>query len=310
MNILNEFRPEKLEEIIGNKSAVSIINKNLKSKVPPQTYMIVGPTGSGKTTLARIIANLLGGEETDIHEVQLRGIDDTRALRDSLGTVPMFGNAKIYILDELHHLTKDGQNDLLKPFEEPPTHVYFILTTTEPNKIIKTIQSRCVKIKTEKLSEEESLELLRKIAEDDQITLSNELEGAIIKKAEGLPRAIITNYAATRGIDNIREALKILTLTSDDNSELIELIRKVVYKSKSWEEVAKLLESLEEDPETVRIVFCNWLRKAMLGSNVQKAGLYARMLNNFLSPYYVEATGKSNLVHDVFLAFTSRFRRS
>jgi DNA polymerase III gamma/tau subunit len=303
MNILNEFRPSTLEKVIGNKSACSVIKENLNRPVAPHIYMITGPTGSGKTTLARIIASTLCSSETDINEVQLRGIDDTRALREELVIAPLWSYNKVYILDELHHLTKDGQNDLLKPFEEPPKHVYFVLTTTEPQKVIKTIQSRCVKIKTSKLNTDEAKELLNRI----DSSLDKEIVDIIIEKADGLPRDIITGYAAVAGIDDVREVYKTLSIFPDDDPEIIELIRKVVYQSKSWEEVAGILDKIEAEPETIRIVFCNWLRKALLNNNVQKAGVYARMLANFLDPYY-NTTSKAQLAHDVFLAFVSRFR--
>lgn len=306
MNLLNKFRPSTIEEVIGNKTACNVIKKNISSKTPPHTYMIIGPTGSGKTTLARIIASLLGGEKFDVCEMQLRGIDDARALRDEIGTVPMFGKSKIYILDEIHHLTKDGQNDLLKPFEEPPAHVYFIINTTEPKKIIKTIQSRCVKIKTEPLSESESIELLRRISDTK---LNKEVEDAIAKKSEGLPRNIITNYGAVRGLSDPRTIFKTLSIVPEDDEEVIELIRKVVYKSKSWEEVSKYLSKMDVEPETIRIIFCNWLQKAILGAAAPRAMSYARMLGFFLTPYHYSQTAKSNLTHDILLAFSSRFKR-
>jgi len=140
------YRPEKFDEVIGQDHIVKAIGGALKAGKVSHAYLLCGPRGTGKTTIARIIASELGSSVNDIYELDAasnRGIDDVRSIRDSVGTLPFDSKYKIYILDEVHMFTKDAWNALLKTIEEPPKHVIFILATTELEKVPDTIVSRC-----------------------------------------------------------------------------------------------------------------------------------------------------------------------
>lgn len=144
--LYRKYRPEKWEEVIGQDHIVKAISGSLKLGKVAHAYLLCGPRGTGKTTVARIIATELGTSVNDIYEMDAasnRGIDDVRSIRENVRTLPFDSKYKVYILDEVHMFTKDAWNALLKTIEEPPEHVIFILATTELEKIPETIVSRC-----------------------------------------------------------------------------------------------------------------------------------------------------------------------
>ncbi len=144
--LYRKYRPEKFADVIGQDHIVRAISGALDAGKVAHAYLLCGPRGTGKTTIARIIARELGTSPNDVYEMDAasnRGIDDIREIRESVNTMPFDSKYKIYILDEVHMFTKDAWNALLKTIEEPPAHVIFILATTELDKVPDTIVSRC-----------------------------------------------------------------------------------------------------------------------------------------------------------------------
>jgi DNA polymerase-3 subunit gamma/tau len=139
-------RPSRWSEVIGQDHVVDALKESIASKRTAHAYLFSGTRGTGKTTVARILAKELKTADEDISEIDAasnRGIDDIRALREHVAVLPFSSPYKVYIIDEVHMLSKDAWNALLKTLEEPPAHVVFILATTELNKVPDTIISRC-----------------------------------------------------------------------------------------------------------------------------------------------------------------------
>ncbi len=145
-SLYRKYRPNTFAELLGQDSIVSSLEKIVASRKPSHAYLFTGSRGTGKTSTARIFARALGVDEIDIYEIDAasyRKVEDARQLREEVFTVPVLSPYKVYILDEVHMLTKDSFNTLLKVLEEPPAHVIFILATTEIDKVLDTIISRC-----------------------------------------------------------------------------------------------------------------------------------------------------------------------
>lgn len=144
--LYRKYRPDSFDDVVGQDHVVKAISGGLKAGKVAHAYLLCGPRGIGKTTVARIIARELGTSINDIYEMDAasnRGIDDIRDINENVRTLPFDSKYKIYILDEVHMFTKEAWNALLKTIEEPPEHVIFILATTEIEKVPETIVSRC-----------------------------------------------------------------------------------------------------------------------------------------------------------------------
>jgi DNA polymerase-3 subunit gamma/tau len=144
--LYRKYRPQAFDEVCGQEEILRILEQSIKSKNISHAYLFSGGRGTGKTTIARIFASAIGATSTDVYEMDAasnRGIDDVRLLREAVATMPFESPYKVYIIDEVHMLTKEAFNALLKTLEEPPEHVVFILATTDREKVPETIISRC-----------------------------------------------------------------------------------------------------------------------------------------------------------------------
>lgn len=144
--LYRKYRPTKFSEVIGQEHVVKVLEAEASSGDISHAYLFAGTRGTGKTSVARIFASAIGTSKNDIYEIDAASntsVDDIRSLNESVFTLPFESKYKVYILDEVHMLSKSASNALLKTLEEPPAHVVFILATTETHKIPETVLSRC-----------------------------------------------------------------------------------------------------------------------------------------------------------------------
>jgi DNA polymerase-3 subunit gamma/tau len=172
-----KYRPQKFEELFGLESVTKALTTQLKKNQVGHAYLFAGPRGTGKTTVARILAREVGCRGMDLIEIDAasnRGIDDVRRLREGIGLAPSGGPKKVYIIDEAHMLTREAFNALLKTLEEPPAHAILILATTEPQKIPETVRSRCQRFDFGRASTKDIVRKLKFIAQKEKAQASDE----------------------------------------------------------------------------------------------------------------------------------------
>ncbi|MEJ0002110.1 MAG: DNA polymerase III subunit gamma/tau [bacterium] len=174
--LYRKYRPKNFAEVKGQEQVVSVLESSIKNDKVSHAYLFVGSRGTGKTSVARIFAEAIGVGANDLYEIDAasnRGIEDIRTLRDGVRVLPFDSKYKVYIIDEVHMLSKDAWGALLKTLEEPPKHVIFILATTELHKVPETIISRCQVFNFKKPSDV----ILKDIATDIARAEGYELDG-------------------------------------------------------------------------------------------------------------------------------------
>jgi DNA polymerase-3 subunit gamma/tau len=174
--LYRKYRPQKFKEIVGQDHIVSSLSDSIETKRIAHAYLFSGSRGTGKTSTARILAQALKTATDDIYEIDAasnRGIDDIRHLREHVSVLPFTSPFKVYIIDEVHMLSKDAWNALLKTLEEPPTHVIFILATTELEKVPDTIISRCQTFVFHKPSREVLRKEIMRISKEEGFELDH-----------------------------------------------------------------------------------------------------------------------------------------
>ena len=289
-----DYRPKELDDVVGNKETIKKIKAMFgrESKDYPHSIMFTGPSGCGKTTFARILKNMVGCQDEDFIEMNVsntRGIDAARAIINTMNFLPT-GDARVYLLDEIHQGTSSLQNSLLKALEDTPKHVYFILCTTDPQKIIATIKNRCSIFQVEKLSEEQIKTLLNKVLDSEGVDdIPEEAIEKIAEISEGCPRQalVILDQVIDLDPDEIKDAIKNLSIS--ENPQVIDLCRALTKKAQ-WSDIAKILKDLKEDPERVRQAIIGYARACILNNNPDPEPIFALIFECFREPNFYNGT--------------------
>ena len=275
-----EYRPETFDEFIGNDALV----RNIKGVLNrTQTFLFHGMRGCGKTTLARLIAKELQIDKMDVYEIDAAdktSVDDARQLKATAFLSPLAGKKKIYIIDECHRLSGNAMDSLLKIFEEPPKFCYFVLCTTEPEKVSATIKSRCKSYEVKPIDDENALRLIDWICTEEKIVMSSKIKQIIIDECNGIPREIVIAVDMLRAITDVAEAEALIT--NKTNPKVIDLCRALLKKEK-WKIIADILKELNEDPESIRYAVLGYMSSVLLnGDNKQAPFVISSFSESFI----------------------------
>jgi len=228
MSLYRKYRPQIFADVVGQDHIVTTLEQAASQDKLAHAYLFAGSRGTGKTSVARILAKIImardiedealqkqiitsveNGSIVDLLEIDAasnRGIDDIRDIVEKIQFSPVVAKSKVYIIDEVHMLTKEAFNALLKTLEEPPPYAYFILATTEINKIPTTIQSRCQCFPFRRIREDDIIRRLQYISDQEHITIDREALRAVASYVEGGLRDAISLLDQMRTLDKITQA--------------------------------------------------------------------------------------------------------
>lgn len=267
--LYHRYRPKKLTDVVGQDSALKVLNGYIKSKQIPHAILFVGPSGCGKTTLARILKNQLVCHDMDFEEVNCAAIESPieaiRNIQQRMGLAPVAGPVRVWLLDEVQALSRAGfaQQALLKMLEDVPKHCYFFLATTDPGKVIPTIRNRCTEIALKSISTRDLGGLISAIITKEKIKVSEEVMDRVIETADGSARKALVLLESVIRIEGEEEQLEAVH-ASDSRRQAIDLCRALMNPTVTWPEVAKILREVQEEAETIRHIMLGYMSSVML----------------------------------------------
>ena len=283
--LYNDYRPKTLEEVFGHKEIKESLKSLFKEKAFPHAFLFSGPSGTGKTTFARIMANMLnaGSDIIEINIANTNGVDFIRELNEVARRSPLLGNNKVFILDEVQQLTKEGQNCLLKLLEDSPKYSYFILCTTDQQKLLPTIKNRCLSYTLKALSNKDIESILVYVTTLEKLVISEDVLNLLVYKSSGCPRKALVML---NQVKDIKDFDKICTLLADEleqEQDIIELCRLIIKRPRTdWKNVVKTYENINIESEQMRIVIAGYLAACL--KKADSPSIYAEKLELFLSP--------------------------
>jgi DNA polymerase III subunit gamma/tau len=250
--LYRKYRSKKLSEIVGQEHITATLQNALKNGSLSHAYLFTGPRGVGKTSIARILAHEINSFEYDESATHLdiieidaasnRRIDEIRQLREKVNNAPASGKFKVYIIDEVHMLTKEAFNALLKTLEEPPAHAVFILATTESHKLPETIISRTQKFTFRPIPQSKAIEHLRMIAASEKIKISDEALALIASHGDGSFRDSISLLDQVSSISKDITAEQVQSMLGIPPSEVISDLLNIVFSGNT----ADLIEHMHD----------------------------------------------------------------
>lgn len=288
--LTEKYRPSKFDDLLGQDGVAESV-RNILDKGTARAFLFEGPSGTGKTTLGRMIAHHLKADARNVLEFDAAshsGVDAIKEMMAPLRMVPMGTNkARVVIIDEVHAISKAAWEAMLKTIEEPPPHTLFVLCTTESGKVPKTIRTRCAGYTLKPVDDDIILDFIREVSKAEGFNLSDDVLDLIATGANGSPRQALNNLSKCSACKNRKEAVSVLKLATEA-PEAVELAKLLASGGgANWPKVAAKLESLkDENAEGVRIVVASYVAAVLRKTKgPEKAAALAVVLDAFADPF-------------------------
>lgn len=287
-DLASKYRPRTLEEVVGQDAAVSTLLYTIGNDLS-HAFLLSGPTGVGKTTLARAAARLLNAERYEIDAATYTGIDAMRGVQTNATYMPLAADRRALIVDEAHRLSQQAWDSCLKMLEEPPAHVYWFLCTTAPGKLPATIRNRCTELRLQPIPVEDLHWLLGSIV---AVEWGEPVDDAVLKlcavEADGSARKAIVNLSMCHTL-NREQARAVLRERAEPQpvADLCQLLMKGARHDRSWLQAMAIVANMSDDSEQHRINVCNYLSAVLRKSKTDSDAAYLlNILEQFSMPYH------------------------
>lgn len=284
--LYKKHRPTDFDEMVGQEDAIKSLIAMKKSGDIPHALLLTGETGTGKTSLARILRKKLKCSDIDFKEVnsaEFRGIDLIREIQSRKGMAPLkSGGNRVILIDEAHQLTTAAQDAFLKLLEDTPSRLYFMLATTDPEKLKKALLNRCTPIKLRLLTKTELCKLMSDILTKEKSELDRDVIKKIAEVSEGSPRQALVILNKVIGLEKKEDQLK--AIESANVKEQGKTVAQALFKKETtWKEMAAILKEVDGDPEKVRYSVLGYMRAILLKSGNPRA---AMIIEEFCDNFY------------------------
>jgi len=265
--LYKKHRPKKFSDVIGQDQAIKPLQTMIEAKRLPHTILFCGPKGCGKTTLGRIVRKEMKCGKFDFKEVNCankRGIDTIRNIEHEAHIRPMGGKTRIWLLDECHMLTGEASNAFLKILEDTPSHVYFILCTTDPQKMIATIRSRCTTFPIKPLTSNSIEKIVKCVCKKEDIKLSKTVMDKIAVLSDDSARNALVFLDKIALLSDEEDQLEAISEASVE-AAAIQIALTLVNPRTSLSAMAKVLkETQKEDPEGMRWMILGYAKAILI----------------------------------------------
>lgn len=301
--LYRKYRPTGLKQVIGQDDVVRQLVDWGRRQAMPHFLLFGGPSGVGKTTVARILRVKLGcgdADYTEVNAADARGIDMVRGIRSNLMLSPISGKCRFWTIDECHQLTSEAQNSFLKMLEDTPKHVYFVLSTTNPQKLLKTIVTRATELKFRLLSSKDLELVIASVLEAEQAEpLTRDVLDRLVDVAEGSARKALVLLHAIIGLKGEEKQLDAIA-KGDHKALAIELARLLMRPGVSWQEVTGVLKTVDEEHESLRRMVLGYCRSVLLSGGSRSIRRAAAVIDRFQDAMYESgAAGLALACYDI-----------
>lgn len=281
----SKYRPVSFKDVIGQEAVIASLQgfKDL-----PPAILFSGPSGTGKTTLARILGASHNRRILEINAANLTGVGDMREVIDDVGYHPMDGSSGyLVIIDEVQRLSQQAFDVLLKPIEEPPPNVTWTLCSTEPNKIKKTILTRVHHYELKPVPSSVITERLITLSIQEKINLAPNLLSLISAQSHGSPRQAITYLSMCREAKSSQEVIRLIKTVQEPEQNTLELCRVLINHRSSWDDVINAIDKVrDEDLEIVRLAVLGYTSSTLIKrSDSATAPRMLSILHSFSKPF-------------------------
>jgi DNA polymerase-3 subunit gamma/tau len=297
-----KYRPKTFRTFRGNEITTRLLKNHIEAIDNfPATIMFTGPSGCGKTTLARLVAKNLKVGKANVYELNIadsRKIDDARAILENLKYTPMHGSGKVIILNECHKANNEFQNAMLEKLEEPPANTYFILCTTNPEKLLATIKTRATRLAVARLDHEQMQDLIDYVLKRERVTLNTKVKRRLLTASEGTPRSALLMLNSLVTLDSTSEQIQFINDFNPVEDPRVKELCQALLNGES--RAVTIAGELDLDPEDIRRMILGYMSKVIL--NPKAAGpaqdMAAHIIDNFFEPLW--NVGKPGLVFSCY----------
>ncbi len=285
--LYRKYRPQKFSEVLGQEHVTKVLEGAISLGRVSHAYLFAGSRGTGKTSVARILARSIGTTSNDVYEIDAAsntGVDDIRTLNESVSVLPLESDYKVYIIDEVHMLSKSAFNALLKTLEEPPRHVIFILATTEMEKLPDTVVSRCQTFSFRRPTQDTLSGVVMQAVKKEGFSLEKPSADLIALLADGSFRdalGILQKVISSSGDKKI-SVEEVEIVTGSPRGESINRIISAIETGKT-EEALGVLEGVRKENVDMRVLAKLLLRKLRFILLLRHAPRLKEMIGNELS---------------------------